>query len=81
MDILENNPISKVKQAIPNCVEVETIYQQSFKRDKSKVDLSLEPSKLFSQYLLLKEGNVDEGVIKIFEELYREAVLNEDSGD
>ncbi|MBC7321025.1 exonuclease SbcCD subunit D [bacterium] len=80
MDILENNPISKVKQLIPNCVEVETVYEQNHKKDRSQIDLTLEPSKLFSQYLLLKEGSVDEEVIKIFEELYREAVLNEDSG-
>ncbi len=80
MDTLENNPISKVKQLIPNCVEVETVYNQNPRRDKSQIDLTLEPSKLFSQYLLLKEGNVDEEVVKIFEDLYREAVLNEDSG-
>ncbi len=79
MDVLEKNPVSRVKQLIPNCVEVETIFQTESKRDTHHVDFSLEPSKLFYHYLSLREGNVDGEVIKIFEELYREATLNEDS--
>ncbi len=79
MDILEKNPVSRVRQLIPNCVEVETIYQPGVKKDRHQIDLSLEPSKLFSHYLSLRDGNVDNEVIKVFEELYREATLNEDS--
>lgn len=79
MDVLEKNPVSRVKQLIPNCVEVETIYQPEIKKDKHQIDLTLEPSKLFSHYLSLKDGKVDDEVIKVFEELYREATLNEDS--
>jgi exonuclease SbcD len=79
MDVLDKNPVSRVKQLIPNCVEVETIFPSESKGDTQHIDLSLEPSKLFYHYLSLREGNVDQEVIKIFEDLYREATLNEDS--
>lgn len=78
MDVIDKNPISKVKQLIPNCTEVETVYAFKSDKDTLKIDFNSEPSKLFRQYLTLREGNVDDEIIRLFEELYKEASLNED---
>lgn len=77
MDTMDKNSVSKVKQFIPNSVEVETVYPSQSNRDKSKVDLTDEPSRLFRQYLLLRDKKVDDEVIRLFEDLYKEAVSNE----
>jgi exonuclease SbcD len=80
LDIPEMNPISKIKQSIPNCVEVEILQNYETQKATKKIDLTQDPSELFSQYLLLKEGKVEEEVIKVFKDLYMEAVLNADTG-
>ncbi|MBP8638540.1 MAG: exonuclease SbcCD subunit D [Dictyoglomi bacterium] len=77
VDVTDKNPISRVKQLIPNCIEVETVYPAQSTGSVSSVDLTSEPSKLFHQYLILKDGRVDDEVIKLFEELYREVSSDE----
>lgn len=77
MDAIDKNPITKVKQLIPNCVEVEVVYSSQSDKDTRKVDFNSEPSKLFHQYLALREGNVDDEIIELFEKLYKEALSDE----
>jgi len=78
LDTPEINPISRIKQAMPNCVEVEVLEDYTSKGTDKRVDLSKDPSELFSQYLSLKEERVDEDVIRLFRELYMEASINAD---
>jgi len=79
LDTPDLNHINKIKQAIPNCVEIEILQSYESQKASKKVDITQDPSELFSQYLTLKEGKVDEEVIKVFKDLYMEATLNADT--